>query len=579
MTSKTLKHFLLLATFSTSAFAADVEYSGRINMTEYFSKEVRKSWCIFSDGNSRVDSKEISQTAHGQSQELFDTYTFRGVNYLRRKVEWESQSNERSFTINFLAADANFSASQKYDKSTCTYKTWMGQSTSAETKLTARSAFLIPKNVWAIRIIHHQDTSGGEVAINLSNLDYAQQKDGKIALVPTQLSSFNRSSTDQYFLVNPSTGSEENFVYLDMVYQSRTLNANSLNLKFTIEFIAAEQCLKELGKEHFSNLINRKITQNLYDDAFINMACMLTPTYVQHTLQQLHLNGAGDFFKDIKKLETSLIEGNLSEQRARDRDTIRLFFNLTDKVKFYYSFEILKEAMNMLTQKVHYHEQSVDAWMYLEILRRRSMLYLVDILVSLDKNLARLPRNSALIKLSTDENVKFDIFLNDILPIEFRGFERTTTLIYRPQYLGADHFENLQHSVDQLLKKSKSFLHNTQLLTDQSPLTISQVDQTRFEIKELIKAIHTYTQQIEKFRITSTSSNGFDWINSRRELINEFEKLFQLNIVALKDEVGEYYLRHFEDPTLRSIEVNGKKYSDVRDFIQNFEQILLEVRQ
>ncbi|MFP5491558.1 MAG: hypothetical protein ACLGG0_08660 [Bacteriovoracia bacterium] len=561
------------------SFAVEIEYQGRINIAEYQAKTVRHSWCIFSDGNSSVDTSVLSRHASGSNNSHYENYSHRGTSYLKRKVEWTNTKDENSINLHFTADSAQFSAHQEYDKKTCSYKTWKGQSTSAETILKAKAAFVIPKNVWAIKISSNQEHLQGQLAINLSNNEYIIDESGEEKLLARSFHQFSSSQNERYFQVNPSFDGGENFVYLDMIYKSRTLVAQEFLLDFKVEFIANEQCLTELKGRHFADLLTQQIKSNELESTLINFACMMNTDYVQHVLGQLHLHGTNDLFSKIAQVENSAIKSIRESSNANDREKLALILKLSERMRFYYAYEILKETMGMLVEQVDHNGQSVDAWMYLELLRRRGVLYLAEVLEHLSlAGKQQLAQNSGpVITFSHSDRLKHEVFFQSILPMEFNSFKKANELIFKPLFLSADYFYHLQRSIERISTLSTYFIttYGTQLTQSITRATLEKMND---DIMSIAKELRLYSQEVEVFKITQLTDAPQDWVQARRLLLQQMELVFQMNLASLSTEVGTYFKRHFEDPIFKEIRIKGKRYENAEHFLKDFEQLIREVR-
>ena len=561
---------------SFSAVAADIEYSGKISIAEYEAKTVRSSWRIFSDGDSRTYTSEISSKGSGNEGALYETFSHRGRQYLKRKVEWKNEQNANSMVLRFESGDANFSGHQEYDKKTCSYKTWKGNSTAAENVLTARAAFSVPRNVWAIKVTSTTESLYGASTLILSNDDYVLTEKGE-EIGKKELSTFGNNKVGRYFIVNPSIEGKENFVYLDFVYIAKTLHANKFNLSFKVEFLAAEQCLSQLDGLNFSDMLERSITGLKLDDSLINLACMLNTSYVKHNLGIMHINGLPELFRKLRDVERKTEALINSESTSKDLESLNIILKLIDKVRFYYSYEILKETMSMLKHNVSYQGKTLDSVMYMEVLRKRGVLYLAEVFDNLHNTIDKIKSSeNPIIEISENDALKFDVFLKTLLPLEFRGFERSHALIFRPEYLSSYAFNNLDLSVKRVLVQWNSILDLSQKLFLNREISQTQIARFEDELREMIDTLRFYQQQIEIFKLSSGDVE-IDPLLARRHILNQIESLYVINLKSLVGVVNTYFYKHFEDPEFRNIRVGDKTYSHVSEFILDFENLLKEV--
>ena len=563
--------------FSIQVNATEIEYQGKINIAQYEAKTVRHSWCIFSDGDSKADTQEISSSGNGNQGSSTETFSYRGVNYLKRKVEWVNTESKNGMILKFVADDANFHGSQEYDKKLCTYKTWKGQSTSAETILKGKAAFILPKNVWAIKITSVSNATNGVVSIELSNNDYVV-KDGKEILEKKSLTQFGGNESGRYYLVNPSSSDDDNFLYLDFRYQSKTLNANSLDLDFKIEFIAAEQCLSDLSGLSINDLLEKNVKANKIESALTNVACMLNPHYVQHSLGLIQFNGLDDIFKQLSSVEKNIINQMSPQSTSFERETHEVLLSMLDRVRFYYAYEILKEAMAIFLYQVDFQGNKIDGITYLEVLKRRGLLYLYEVFDNLSETISKIKsRPGPFISLTDTEAIKLDVFLNTILPVEFRNLNKTHSLIYRPENLNSYAFNNLEKAIKNILQQSEVLNQTSSTVFQSKELTLEQLAKIDDELKNMSEALRHYSLQIEQIKLGSTDNSVASVLENRKKILNQIELIYQVNIESLIEDLNLYFIKHFEDPQFKNIKVGCKNYSNPFEFMKDFKTFILEI--
>lgn len=571
-------NFFLFIFITFPALAADIQYQSRINIAEFKAKSVRNSWCIFSDGDSQTTSGQISSSGEGNEGSNLETFSHRGIQYLRRKVEWDSKQGDNGMVLSFNAEDANFDANQKYDKKTCTYKTWKAKSTSAEIVLKAQAAFLVPKNVWAIRITSRKNELRGVTGISLSNDEYVQENN-KHVLKRKGFYNYNGDHEDRYFLVNPSHTEADNFIYLDFEYISKTLHKNGFDFTFNVEFISAEQCLTDLNGLNSTDLLHKKIKNNLYENALTNLSCMLNPQYIKHTLGIMHIQGLGNIFEELKDIEKTLTKEVSHNVSAKEMETLDIILKLLNRVRFYYSYEILKETMSMVLHNVNHQGKDIDSLLYLEVIRRRGVLYLFDIFANLLSSTSKLKEQEGpFLTIPDRERVKFDIVFNSLLNNEFKSFQKSHELIFQPKFLFSQSFTNLQSSVHNVLGQSDILLSTARKVLLSEEVLISQIETFESELLLMSDYLRFYASQMDNFKLSTNTDSPDDYLSARRELFNQMELIYQVNIVSLVTEFEEYFIRHFEDPIFQNIDLGKKQYTDPREFIADFKQLIEEVQ-
>jgi hypothetical protein len=569
---------LLSLTFSFSLYASDIHYQSKINIAEFDAKSVKYSWCIFSEGDSNTSTGTISNQASGKENSHIETFSHRGNTYLARKVQWKNQESKNGMTLNFKAESSSFGSRKTYDNKTCTYKTWMGQSTSAETTIVAKAAFVIPKNVWAIRIISETQRLNGVTTLTLSNDDYHKLENDEL-LIKKAFFQFEGTTQGKFFLVNPSYDEKDNFVYLDLNYVSKSMLANEFNLSFRVEFIAAEQCLSDLKGLDFIQVLEQRIKGNDFENALINMACMLNTNYVKHNLGTMHLNGLPKLFEKLRNTEKLITQKINSQSSAHDIETLQVLLKLIDRVSFYYGYEILKETMSMFHHQIDYQGKRTDGFLYFELLRRKGVIYLYEIFENLIRSVKTLKQQDrVIIEIPQNESLKFEVFLNNILPLEFKSFARAHELIFRPQFLASASFDNLDSIVNNVNLNSDTLLKTSRNILLSQEVTFNQLERFEYELRLMSNDLRFYTQVIESMKLGDHNGSTNDYIAARINLLNQMEQLYQVKIIALISSVEKYFFKHFEDPEFKNIRIGGKQYLEVKDFIEDFSFLMDEVK-
>jgi len=571
---------VLLATKNVPAQATEINFQTRINIAEFNAKYVKSSWCIFSDGNSDTGTSTISAALSGESNQHIQSYTHRGKTYLSRNINWDSSTTKKSFMLSFHADSAVFSGSDRYDESHCSYKYWKGQSTSGETQLTAKAAFRIPNNVWAIRIRSESQTLNANTQILLSSKDYVLDDTGKKSLQQIPFYSFDGKANKKYFLTNASTEDQDNFVYLDLKYTKKTLTAADLSINFIVDFISAEECFQDLQGKSYIDLLSGNIAKNNVEQSLVNMACMLNPKYIKHTLSSLYLYDIGSFFDELKSIERSIQKSIGENPNTHDLNTFEVYLKLIDRVRFYYAYEILKESIGLLTHKIEYQGETVDSLFYIEVLRRRGIMYLFDIYDTLLKSInnAIAAGTGPFISLSKDDKLKFDIFTKILLPHEHSSFERAHNLIYSPKYLSVKAYNDFTSSSNKTLLASNKFMQASSDILTSDIISTAQARRIEKLLQDAVNQLRLYVISFDRFQAHLGNSDEIDIHDSRKRLLVQLESIFQLNINALLQQVGYYYAKNFEDPVFRNIKIGDTSYNNVSEFIRDSEKLLMEVK-
>lgn len=565
--------YILFAFYSCISLCAEISFESDVNYAACFEKKIKYNYCLFSRGDSDVESKTLSTSMKGESANDSKTIVYAGKKFLQRKVEWNSEETANSFNISFHADKSEFKDSVKYDKKYCSYKLMEMQSSSARNYLSAKAAFKVPRNVWAIRIHSNDNNVGSNVKINLFNNKYvANDKTGAVELKSQKFYEFGDDLNNQYFLVNPSTIEFDNYVFMELVLKNNSTREIDFNLNFTIDFIAATDCLTQLESKNLNQIIFSEIQTGKIDQAYTKLACMMTPNYIKHVLSSLNFDTFGSLFGKLNQLEEKITLGAETENGLSN---LSVFHALLDRVRFYYSYEILKELYSILTNKVSYRGKSVDSLTYLELLSKRGVLYLSDILESLKDDFNDLKKTRTyVLKIDPLVKTKVDIALNHILKAEMVGFENSHKLVYKPMYLARYQFNGLERIVNDIISSVNTItIQGNDLVFENS--NISRLDQLIESVQNLNRLLISYSLQFNSLR---TYQDVDDLIEKRLKLLTEAEAIFNINIKTLLLEFDEYFVRHFEEQEFMNIKIGEKTFSNVRDFIDDFESIVEEVR-
>jgi hypothetical protein len=572
--------FLNLFLMSHFSFASEVDVSSRIDVAEFDAKYVKSSWCIFSDGDSSTGNKTLSASLSGENNRYTQRYNRRGKTYLSREIYWDSQTTNKKFTLSFHADDANFSDSDEYEDRTCSYRYWKAHSSSAQTKLNARAAFKIPNNVWAIRITSVTEALGANTQLKLSHNDYVDNENGESTLKKTNFYAFEGDSNNRYFLTNASTSEQDNFVYLDVTYVKNTLTSSDFSLNFQVDFISAEECFNDLVGKTYVDLIHANFNKKNIDDALVNMACMLNPKYIKHSLSTVYLYDLRDFFSQINKLEEKVDLMVGAAPAEHDLAAYKVLLTLIDRVRFYYAYEILKETMNLLNHKISYHGETIDSLFYIEVLRRRGIISFFKIFNNLIKDLEGLSASPDSPFITIESNIfdKFGQLNRAFLPHEIKVFKNNHDLIYSPKYLSLNAYADFKASAKLVTTSSQLFISDVNQILHTPVISSAQAERLKTSLRNAIDKLRLYVIAFDQFQgqIGGDEMNVHD---SRRRLLVQLDYVFQINLQALLSHVGEYFSRHFEDPVFEHVVVGDTHYNDVNSFIADFEALMQEALQ
>jgi len=559
------------------SLAQDVKVQSRIDLAEFHSKTIKSSWCVFSDGYSSTDVNPLSVAWDATAGDELQPYTRNGKTYLARKITWESHADKKNFTLRFHADSARFSGEDTYDDRRCSYKTWRGRSVSGETTLKARAAFRIPRDVWAIRIQTQQVSPGALTTLALFNNDYIVSEQGGAVLSKQPLYTFKGSKTNQYALVNPSTHTFDNFVFLEYEYVKRTLTESDAEVAFTVDFIAAEECLGDLAGKTYSELLGIHVGAYRLDRVLKDVACMLNVDYVKHSLATIHIYDLEAFFGDLDHLQDKVEEVVARSADAASLENYEVLSKLLDRVRFYYAYEIVKEVLGLLKHEIQYDGETVDSLFYIEVLRARGVLYLFSILENLtnDLNAELRAATGPFVHLDKPSSKKMRVFVDTFLPYEHKSFRSAHALIYSPRYLALHSYSDFKAAAHRSAEAMERMLARGQVLLSGDEVTKAQITRLLEAFSDVSAELREYLRVFDSFNAAAFRDGApLTPIEARKRLLVQLETVFRMNLRSLSTIVTEYFKRHFEDPAFHNIVVGSTTYRNVDDFIEEFETLL-----
>ncbi len=564
---------------SIVAWSQEVQYHSSIFVEEMYEKHVKNSACVFSDGNSEVVSSTLNTDVSGTNHKSTKELKRRGKTYLSREVDWSSRADEKSLILNFHADNASFNDDEIYDDHTCSYKYWQGSAVAAQNQLKATAAFLVPKGVWTIRIKSLVQSSPGSLTVlNMSNEDCAKDSLDCSKLEKKRLPTFEYNG-ESYFIVNASSEKYENFLYLDVDHIKNSLSEDDLQLSFKVDFIAAEDCLDKFYEtDSLTQIVNYLKTENI-DQVIVGLSCMLNATYVAHTLSFVQIYGTNHFFEEIFNLEKYVQNGqSLQNQDQGVYAKFGVVEALLDRIHVYYSYEILKDIYGMLSASVDVDGKKIDSLFYIDVIERKGVLHINNYLNDLEANLNKLLQvNSSVFEIVPDLKLQSDIFVNNILPVEFKYFVSMHEKMIRPNFVSQHYYAEVDRSVQNIWKKSQNFLELNTMLLKQPKVTKVSIEKSIYLIKELYSSLQDYSSSFARLKETyledeETAPQNFK--EKRKRLLAQLRLILDVNLESMLNLVGNYYKHNFEDPIFSSKKINGIEYQSVDDFVRDFRRFL-----
>ena len=554
----------------------DISFQTKIDISQFDHKKVSAIWCIFSSPESSTFTESLQGSWQGTKQQQVQRFVKNGHEYLARKIHWDSAQTDNTFKLVFKADSSHFQGSHTHDRHTCTYRTWRGQTSSASNVLTANAAFVIPKNVWVVRIRANKKEDQSLTNVRLYNLDYSTSSDNAHkTLIKRAFYSFDGNERYKYFLVNPSIDGTDNFVYLNLTHVSKTMQADKLDLSFKVDFLARDECLSSLKGVTLSEILLNEVKNSGVNAAIVNLSCMLSPLYIVHTLSNLMIHGVSDFFRQVDQLEkviTKKVKKNLDRSSI---DSFAVLNVLLDRVRFYYAYEISKDLMGLLASNT---DLGLDGLQYLETLRARGVLYLTAVIDELMATTERIDQGSDLfVEMNIRDKNNMSIFGQNLLAMEVADLAQAYHKLPIPNMLSRNHYQQLLAAVERLKVSYHGFNANlTPFMKKPHDYTTAVLRTIQDDLHELLIALENYTMAWEKFadNLLAVKNEPAQIADAHKRFLSEIEAMFNLNIVGLHKILTEYFKHHFEDPIFANMKTAGKVYKNPSDFMADFNKLL-----
>ena len=570
---KILFLILFLVSININAY---IQLSTKLSISEYEEK-VRKSWfyCIFASGNSKAYKTEVDLNLSGENQDYIQKWNKFGREFITRRIEWDTNKTNQSFKINFYSEGLflNKENELRMNDRTCSYKYWKSNVSNIKNILISKADFKIPENVWVIKITTEDDNSTiAETKINLFNKEYTNEDTEN--LYDKKLYSFDASSMEKYFIVNPSVEGIDNYISMDISRVKNDVSDDRFNWSLNLSFIGQQKCLLNLNGKNLEEILQFSIS-NKYDKTIENLSCFLSPKYIKHILSNLYLYGVGDFFETLDLLRKK-IKINQSNN-FHEMEKVQIIDKLLNRIKFYYSYEISKDIMYLLEYKDNFNLNGLEI---IEKLRFQGISYLNSISMKIFDMLKRIESKGNWLNLITNkELLGLKILGLNSLSQEINSIVRMYGNIYKPNLVSSSHFDMIETSIKRLERNYLDFNENLRSLLENKESTKSQLEATLNSLKHFDISILYYSRKWESFNLKMfvPHNNIHDVLNSHKSLLVEIEKYFNINVKALRMNLNEYFKKHFEDPSIKDLfHGEQKEFNSLDDFINKFEKVIGE---
>ncbi|MDD0854142.1 hypothetical protein HBN50_13600 [Halobacteriovorax sp. GB3] len=562
---------LLLFTVSALVYAqTDINVSSKLDVASLDVTTVKKSYCIFSDGDSSTSVDSLSSKYSGESGDYQQVYSAHGKTYLRKNIQWNSQTSEDSFKLSFLSSKSKFSDTQNLQDSHCTYRYRKVSLANSSTVLSGNASFSVPKGVWLIRVKTDDKFSNKPFSYSLSQSDY---KDDFLEEVDFYTYSRVTYSNEMYFIINASVENIDQLVKLNFKYESTSSAELDLDFNFKVDFISANECLSTLDNKKISDIF---ATHEKIEKSLVGASCMLNTAYVKHFLSSIHVYKIKDFFEELDAANLRIKKSISFNHQNRDFERYQLFANLLDRIKFYYSYEILKESYSMMTNYIDYDGHQIDQLLYIDILRRRGVLYLFDVFDFLIKKIEEIENRTAVTRLDEDTKKLLRVYYSILLKKESELFEQSHELIRPPTFLSSYYLSNITSSAKIFSSKFEALIRKMNDIRTNDFILTSSLKNIVEDHRDLVNALRVYDLEYERFYDEVPKFDNY--VELRVNLLAELEAIYRVNIESMLLNVSHYYRKHFEDSDFKRIVVGGKTFATIDEFISSYDELVKELR-
>ena len=586
-----MKIFFLTLFFLSISINARIRLSSRLSIAEYEEKFARGGlFCIFTSGNSKAYKTEIDLDIQGESQNHIQKWNKFGKEFISRRIEWDTNKTNQSFKINFYAE--GLSLNEKHvlirESKSCSYKYWKSNISNIKNVLKSKADFKIPKNIWVIKIKTEDNNSTGAITkINLFNQEYEKENSDK--MFKKKLYSFDSTSIEKYFIVNPSVEKTDNYIHMDILRSKNDVSDDRFIWSLDISFIGQKECFYNLEGKNLKEILQFSI-DNKYDKTIENLSCLLSPVYIKHILSNLYLFGVENFFDALDLLRKKLKINPNDLNDIHKIEKIQVIDKLLNRIKFYYSYEISKDIMYLLKYKDDYE---LNGLQIIESLRLQGTTHLSHISIRISQILRKIKLEEGFINSITNEDmIKLRILGENYLSQEIYGIVQMYNNIHKPKIISSVYFNNLEQSIKNLEIDFLNFNNDLKLLLKESNSTKSQLSTVIESLRILKHSMLNYSQYWESFnqKMFTPDNKIHEILISHKSFLSQIEAYFQINIKSLSLNLNEYFKKNFEDPALKDLFINKKdnsisnaqerldnnQFDSLDNFINEFEKVIKE---
>ncbi len=584
--------FITICVFGTRAVegkneTTSMSVSGGIDMTEFNGKQVKKWYCLLSSAESGVSSHEKTTAATGKKGTLSQNHSVHGHNYNLRSMNWDSNVEDDTFTLNFHSSATTFNESFNHDDSSCSYRVYKGKTSGGFTQFSGEGLFSVPNGAWVMRLIvdEIQESSKTNIKVTQINPESVDEKGTVIPEKDTVLDTITKKNTVHHMIYS-SSQSLDNIIKIKFDHLNRNISrATDVNLKIKVQFISQNYCLSSLKESRVEELWPKpysadKNTKEQLFKAIEKLSCFTQPQYMEFILNNIILFNIDSFFKKSYDIEKSYIQNidqfNYSTGKI-DKD-VEAFLFLIRQARFSYALEIAKDIYNFLQAENDPELGQLNGLQRLRLLKFQGLQYLIGptIVVTkiIDKNLKSKKSRPIMTEF---EYQKILTLLKTFVGIEIKTRREMFDKLIVPSFLSREYFDGVETSLDKL----ESRYTDLKIILDSSHASTidgENLKKMRKALSRLIVGMDNFMRGLETLLVdTMLLQEGDDVIQANRNFEAKFYGLFTTNVTTLRPILGEYFINNFEDARFQNLVMkkNGEVMS-ITDFIEQFEKMGME---
>jgi phage host-nuclease inhibitor protein Gam len=182
------------------------------------------------------------------------------------------------------------------------------------------------------------------------------------------------------------------------------------------------------------------------------------------------------------------------------------------------------------------------------------------------------------VELTDSDKKKLNFTVNNLMQYQYGDILVTVNNIPRTYFLANEHFNNLIRSVDAQEKQFKILQKKiTDLVEHPEKYSVNIFDEITKEISILDNRILDYSHAWGRFDLSlndTKTKNATELVMGIKDFKAQMKMLFLRNVETLSLELDNYFLKHFEDDEFKKIRVGDKTYSDYKEFIKDFKNLM-----